>query len=88
MFVYENCRLGETCKHKAATTVVSLTANESLKTIKQAEQAGIAGAVIHDALLPGCARKIRARGIHTTSTLSSHRAVPRTPYRRALTTLC
>jgi predicted nucleic acid-binding protein len=46
-------------------TIVALTADEYVKTLRTFSDLGIAGGAIYDALLAGCALKVRAETLYT-----------------------
>ncbi|HZY71919.1 MAG TPA: PIN domain-containing protein [Edaphobacter sp.] len=60
----------ETC------TLVSLTAVETLRTIREIAERGLGGGLIYDALLLACARKIGAKRIYTNNQKHFRRIAP------------
>jgi len=54
--------------------IVALTPRETLSTIEVCAELGLRGAIVYDALLIACARKIKARHIYTHN-LKHFRAV-------------
>jgi predicted nucleic acid-binding protein len=53
--------ISETC------TVVTLTATETLRTIRDIAERNLGGGLVYDALLLACARKIEAKRIYTNN---------------------
>lgn len=51
----------ETC------TVVTLTAAETLRTIRDIAERNLGGGLVYDALLLACARKVEAKRIYTNN---------------------
>lgn len=57
-------------------TVVPLTAEEYLDTIRSAARSGVAGGTIYDALLLTCARKVNTDRIYTWNVRHFQRVAP------------
>lgn len=60
----------ETC------TLVTLTASETLRTIKDIAERGLGGGLVYDALLLACARKIDAKRIYTSNLMHFRKIAP------------
>ena len=60
----------ETC------TLVTLTASETLRTIKDIAERGLGGFLVSDALLLACARKIDAKRIYTSNLMHFRKIAP------------
>jgi len=57
-------------------TLVTLTPREMLRTIEGATQLGLRGAIIYDALLVACARKVGATAIYTNNVKQFRQVAP------------
>jgi predicted nucleic acid-binding protein len=59
-----------------AFSLVTLTAKESMDALKAAAGHGLVGAIIYDALLMACARKVEAKWIFTNNYKHFRRVAP------------